>query len=113
MKHIDENIDIFSILSRWSNTKFRIFENIFEKGLFSNPKKIWKEAYEPLTMSKNAFYRNLWEIFDDLEHIQHRYSNSNAMNIAALLVNEIIKSKNYNFLPGNLKLTENFFSEKN
>jgi len=30
------------------------------------------------------------------------------MNIVVLLVNEIIKSKNYNFLPENLKLAWNF-----
>jgi len=110
-KNIDENIDIFSILSGWSNTKFRIFESLFEKGLFSDPKKLWKEAYDPLSISKNAFYRNLWEIFDDLEYIQRSYSNSNAINIAALLVGEILRSRKYNFLPKNLKLTENFFNK--
>jgi len=109
MKHIDDNIDIFSILSGWSDTKFRIFKDAFEKGLFSNPKKTWKEAYEPLTISKNAFYRNLWEIFDDLEHIQHRYSNSNAINIAALLVSEILKAKRYTYLPQNFKIAKKFY----
>jgi len=70
--------------------------------------KVGNEAYDPLFISENTFYRNLYEIFNDREYIQDRYSNSKAMNIVVLLVNEIIKFKNYNFLPENLKLAWNF-----